>query len=85
MLARQLSTESSPAGYREIVTRPEAPPGDVIRPLPIGNDIRPARPVVLAAARPQFMRGVSFGPAAMRGSTLATAVLEEPGRASPSV
>jgi hypothetical protein len=51
----------------------------------IGNDIRPARPVVLAAARPQSMRGVSFGPAAMRGSTLATTVLEEPGRASPSV
>jgi hypothetical protein len=38
VLARQLSTESSPAGYREIVTRPEAPPEDVIRPLSIECD-----------------------------------------------
>jgi hypothetical protein len=39
VLARQLSAGSSPAGYREIVTRCDVPPWDVIRPLSIGSDI----------------------------------------------
>ena len=39
MLARQLSAGSSPAGYREIVTRCDVPPWDVIRPLSIGSDV----------------------------------------------